>query len=528
MADTQDASAAQATSLLKEAERRLKSCGEQRRDFEEDYREAAKFVMPHGVRDFSGQTAMRRQKPDDAYELFSSIARAAHNDFSSDVVNTFLPRHAKWAKAEAGIRIPEDQKDRITQQIGGFEKSVFDAMAASSLYDVAPQFMQHLSIGTGGIWIQDLGAATPLHCEVVPFTELKIGMGPYGGIDIRFWEKPVPYADLPDMFPGRTFHSEIQAKIKDKSTAMANVTRGGWRIWSDPGVYQWRYIVMIDCKDMVESTVLRGSGCFPLIIGRWNPCPGLAYGIGPTLDALADIRTDDELAYVLMEGLDRVVNPAIVYPDDGMLNFGAGIGGGYAFPSLPGSARDIKTLELGGRLDHGYFSQTEYERRIRRLFFQDKPFQRGATPPSASQWLGEATEKQQRLGAPAAPLWSESISEIWMRFAYLEQIRQGFAPIKLNDGSIVLLRPINPVIRGQKEEEVLQAVRIMGIIVQNYGLQMAMALVDPETITNIKSALGDELVKLRDADEIAMLIGQFLAAGTATGAPGEAVGALGA
>ena len=65
----------------------------------------------------------------------------------------------------------------------------------------------------------------------------------------------------------------------------------------------------------------------------------------------------------------------------------------------------------------------ERKRRVRRLFYNDFPEQKGKTPPTLGQWLDEIVEAQKKIGTPGYAFWREFPYEAFQRFSYIGEKR---------------------------------------------------------------------------------------------------------
>lgn len=486
-------------SLSKEAQMRLKGADEHFEEVREWLEEVMSFTMPRKL----DKTADRARTDEEVILLYTSIGIDVTNDFASDMAQAFMPREVEWVDLEPGTAIPPEQNKEIKDKIKALKKRIFKEIAASNFYDRTNPAWKDIGVSTGGMFIQDIHPLLPVDCQHIPGHQLRIQTGPRGGIDDRFWCRKVFWKDIPSLLPGAALSNKQKDKIEKKPLDRVKIAQGGWRDWSKPEFLftpRWQWVDMIE-NDVVNGRMLDGTGIMPILIGRWDPSSESPWGTGPGYNALADMRSLDELKGDLLENIHKAVNPPMLYPEDGVINPRDGVSAGDWLPSMPGSGRDIQPLFKGADIDAGFFGEDHFERIIRRHFFQDEPVQRGKTPPTLGQWLDEAQRIQQRIGGPAAPLWSEYIFEIFLRFNRILTNRNEVAPVSLSDGKVVNLVPVNPIQRSQKQEDVLLATRLLEIGQQFFPDILPAIVNAPETLKQIKEALGDDLVELEDADQ---------------------------
>jgi hypothetical protein len=224
--------------------------------------------------------------------------------------------------------------------------------------------------------------------------------------------------------------------------------------------------------------------------------------------SLADLRQADELAGLKIEGIDFQTRPPIGYPDDSMAALENGIEPGMAYPIRPGSAQDIKELFKPGQVDGVMYETQLTEERIRTLHFSDAPTQRGKTPPTATQWAGEITINQRRIGTPGKSFWAEFCAGIFKRFKYLLEKRGTLEPIKVN-GNEVAVYPVNPAQRAADMLEVENAIRLIQIGSQAFPEEWKGVVDGGKTIEAFKEKLNDMLVVFRDPANIQKAIEQI-------------------
>ncbi len=508
--------------LTKDAKERIAACQKHWNKVQCWIDDVMAFVQPRNVRPGSTRFIDEQGRVD----LFTSMGIEVNGDFASDLLTAFTPQDIEWIDLEPGSEVPDGERGSIKDQAKKLKEAVFQDISRSNFYTVVPNAYKDIGVSTGAIYIQDIAPSLPANVQHVPLWQLLIQVGPYGGIDDRFWKRKVYWKDIQALFPGiaRELPSDMQMKMKDKRLDTVEIVQGGWRIWDDITSEVWQWVNMID-GFIVRPQVLKGAGSMPLIVGRWDPNTVSPWGTGPGYNAMADLRSLDDVNYNIIDGIGRTINPPTTYPDDGVINPHEGVEAGDWVPARPGSAEDIKPLISGARLDLGYFTKEDFEHTIRRHHFLDQPVQRGKTPPTLGQWLDEAQRIQKRLGVPAAPMFSEIAAEVWLRFHRIQINRGKASEIRLKSGEIVQMVPVNPVRRAQRQEDVLLATRLMEIITQFFGPEVARVVVNmPGTVKAIQDALGDDLVKLENMDQATALV----TLQTVLGLVGQAPGAMGA
>jgi hypothetical protein len=498
------------TDLEKEFSQRLADARRQKAHVDQDLREGYFFTAPRRARDVSSSaTPSEPSREKDAGDLQISLGMEVAQDFATEMLNTFTPEVMKWAEQKAGVDVPEEAADEINERISKQTTVIFDAIKASNFYSAAAQsYVPDLSLGTVGLWIDDQRPAEPFHCQPVPVRELEINIGPNGKVDDRFIVRRTKYRHLPALLKGAELPAAIADKVKSKANEWCTVTWGWWRLWNKTEDVFWQAAVRVGEK-IVSDAELRGEGSCPLIVKRFNPDSMFAWGDGPALQALPELRRLDEMEALDIEGYDFRVHRPFFYPDDGVINFENGIEPGRGYKARPwGPSQPFVPMDFGGGNGSEEFKLDKVERRIKRLFFVDQPEQAGKTPPTAEQWMDEMQRAKRRIGTPGKTFFDEGPAEVFLRFKYLLEQRGTIEPVKVN-GKTVSLTPYDPTEQAQEFQEVQTAGRILQMGQANFAQIMPVVVDAIETLKNIKRKLRDNIVVIREPDQIAAAVQQL-------------------
>lgn len=485
----------------KEFSSRLKTAKSWRDAAEPFIKESLKYCCPGREGDFDRQNG---DIYEDESEVFISIAEDMATDLAGDLVNYYTPAEAKWGEFLVTIPIQEDQAEAVLAKVQEREDDLFEMITSSNYNDIAPQWaFEAASHGTPGLWVQKAHLQQPIHCEVVPPQQIYITPGHLGYLD-RFREVTVLSSTLPALFDGWEVSlkdDSLARKIKEPDQS-SKVIWGFWVNWDDPAIPKWFCEITVDGKRVTpEKPLDLGplAGSCPLIIGRFNPQTGKPWGRGPGWKALPDLRVMDDMAEIILSGLDQSLMNTIIYPDDGFLDLSEGLEAGRAYPAHRGFTRDqIYDLSRNVNVDQGYFAEEKMEAKIARAFYQDGPRQRGETPPTATQWLDERRRVQQRLGKPSAPLWSEFILPLIQRFEYLAVESGRLDGAITHNGQTISIQPISPLQKAQNQDKVMVARSNLDLAFSVMGEQVGQVVDMQKTFRNIVKVSGDQLTEIMD------------------------------
>jgi len=158
----------------------------------------------------------------------------------------------------------------------------------------------------------------------------------------------------------------------------------------DPGIskaHKWASVHILTEKDHV----LKAGGFheFPAACPRWTKLSGEIYGRSPSMKSFPDILMINEMKKTTIRSGQKIVDPPMVVPDDGVtlpLNINPG-GINYKRPGVEG----IEPLKTEGRVDFGFQLISDVKLDIRQAYFIDQ-LQLASDGPQMT-----ATEVQQRI-----------------------------------------------------------------------------------------------------------------------------------
>lgn len=513
--------------LLEEALRRLSAARSEKAAFLTDFIEAFQFCMPWRVK--PGQTTSATRTNTES-QNFTSLGPMMTSDFASDIADTFAPEHTDWAKEEisasvlaqfeagANVGDVDDLKAKVDLDC----KIVLDAIGASNFYETFKQGAKDLSISAFAMIIEDPGKGAAIRCQVVPIPELQMLRAPTGGIGVRAWEQKLTVQDIEELFPDKTLPKKVLEK-RGRKQASVTKTQIAWRDYASPGVLAWHMMALLD-DEPLEYSHHEGDGSCSIIPCRWDPDAPFAWGTGPAIVALPEYRSLDEVEYLSLKGLARVIDPPIAYDDDGVINLEGGLANGVMIPRLEGSKLDVIESQHPNSMSDGEAKAQKLEHKIRRHYYLDEPQQEGLTPPTLGQWMDESMRRQRRLGTPAAAIWTEFLSEVFLRFRYLMVKRGDLKPVTFK-GQAIVLRPVNPLKRAAEMEEAAASLRTLQSIASLFGPQiLPEVLVVGATIHKIvqqAQATGLTLKREADIDKALADAAQMAKVGAAAAAAGQ-------
>ena len=499
-----------------QARRRLVDARRQKAPFEYDMREGYVFAAPHRAMTVSSTSAKPMGKVFDIPQIYTSLGFEMCGDFPTVIINTFFPQTQQWLTRRPSSYVPPEQRLKIERMTAQADDTIFKAILASNFYaECGKAFNPDLALGTVGLWIEQPHTWKPPVVQCVPIREMEINIGPDGSIDDRFVVRWTRYRYLKDVLPNIPIPRKVVEKGERDDNKQVVVVWGFWRIYDDSGVEKWQHTITVDGL-LAHEAEIKGEGSCPLIVARFNATPDWAWGVGPLIQSLPDLRVVDELTKNKQRNVDFALSPPISFPDSSFANIQDGIESGMAYAIRPGEEGAIKNLYAFPPIDAAIYMTQDLEARIKRLFFLDWPQQDGKTPPTATQWLDEMTLAQRRIGTPGLVFWQEFCAGVFTRFNYLLE-KAGMVDKILVDGvqgrkHTVSMLPYNPAIRSAEQEEVALFSRFAQIGAGAFPEEWKLATDGTKTLQQIANKMGINTIwQQRDDGDMEQAVQQMAA-----------------
>lgn len=214
-----------------------------------------------------------------------------------------------------------------------------------------------------------------------------------------------------------------------------------------------------------SGAVLEESGYheLPYMCPRWAKVSGEAYGRGPGLTALSDVRVLNAMSRTALMAAEKMSDPPLMVPDDGFLGPIHSGPGGLSYYRA-GSQDRIEALPV--RVDLGSIEAMIERRRqsIRRIFLADQ-LAPEASNGTATEALIRQAEKMRILGPVLGRMQTEFLAPLIER-TFNILLREGELPPwpkNLPQGSLRVdyATPVAQAQRQAEAENLAQAVRYL-------------------------------------------------------------------
>lgn len=225
--------------------------------------------------------------------------------------------------------------------------------------------------------------------------------------------------------------------------------------------------------------VLKQSGFFesPYIVPRWTKISGEIYGRSPGMKALSDIKMVNAMKKAVIQGAQKVVDPPLQAPDDGVL-LPLKTAPGKINYYRAGSKDRIEPLITGSRPDLGEDIINNVKEDIRKAFFIDQLQIRQADRMTATEVMQRREEQLRMLGPILGRQHFEFLKPLVDRLFGIMSRKKLFKPAPAElQGKDLEVKYTSQIARVQETSDADNVTRV-------FGLLSPIASAKPEVLDN--------------------------------------------
>lgn len=290
--------------------------------WEQHWQEVAERVWPT----MAEMTGWRTPGEKRSEKIFDSTAQRALPRFAAAMDSMLTPATQMWHGLRTGI--PELDDNVVVQRwCDNLRDILFRQRYAPTANFASQAFECYMSLGafgTSALFIDEIPGVT-LRYRAIPLSELVIDLDHTGRVDTvyRCFQLTARQAmQIPgwaDKLP-RGIKSSAEARANDMFEFVHCVKPNGDYMAGRAGPqgmrYQSRYVSR-------EGQVLLDDGGYrsmPYAVGRYVTGPREIYGRSPAMEALADIKSLQEMEKTMLRMAHRMVDPPLILSEEGALN----------------------------------------------------------------------------------------------------------------------------------------------------------------------------------------------------------------
>lgn len=463
------------------------------------YDEVFKYTMPSR----NGYFSKNGQGYDEKREnLFSSVGEASADEFVNRIQGDVFPIDFNWIKMEAGVLVPEDDKEKYNKSLDGISKvlgelknkSNFDTAISECLYDlVAGTFVLSLLEGT---------EESPFNFQPIPIKDFCYEEGKMGEVAYIFRNLEMEV----NMIKQQWFEAEDMnlsdycKEGKGQSIELLETT------YKDYDTNKWIYEVFV--KEDKSIIVRREMKSCPFIVFRWTKASNEIYGRGTGLKALPDLKT---LNKILENSLTAQAYqlPIFLAQEDGLFDIDNVILEAGAIIPVPSTATgnpSLTPLQVGGNFDITTYGIQDMIMRVQKIMLASTlPADNSGQRMTATEVAQRQSDLMTSLGAVYGRLFSELYTplikrmvEIAQKFGYLKD-EFDIDTINSFKTNVVINTPVALQLKKQETMSAVNSIQLFQTFDPN--LSLFQASVDTKELGRrllLNSGVPSDLVFSKD------------------------------
>ena len=224
----------------------------------------------------------------------------------------------------------------------------------------------------------------------------------------------------------------------------------------------------------------------PAFIPRWRKTADSMWGNSPAMAALADILTLNQLVELILASCEKVVDPAIITTERGLLSDLDLNAGGI---NIVRKIDELVPFESRARFDVSELQREKLQRSIQQAFYVDQLEMKDSPAMTATEVQVRYELMQRLLGPTLGRLSSDYLDPmVKLTFANLYRYKRlpKPPPVVANNPSAMDIVYTGPLSRSQRADQA-------GAVERMLGLVLPLSEINPEIIDTID---WDELVRI--------------------------------
>lgn len=408
---------------------RAKSLFTDRKPYEAYWDTAYRFMLPERAVFFNRD--QNRQDPDSiADEVFDSTAEDSAERLANLILARLTPPWQTWFRLVPGDDVlDEAQREQMRAPLQLAARRMHRALAKGNFYqEFQPMLLDRIIGGTGALARDPGDADTPVRFRCTPLSDTALAEDGHGRVVAIAQCQRYNLRELVRAYP-----DGVPALVREQHQGTADkreLTVYHLEVREVDGTYAGATVLEKgpELLDKYTSATPRRFAT------RWTKIPGSAYGRGPGLRALSDVRALNKLKEMsLKQAMLAVAGPYTVL-DDGVINpMTIAIEPGELIPVASNDLNNpsIRPLEQGADFNVSMFNIEELRNSVKSVFMMDQFGDLNRTPLSATEVMERTRIIAQDLGASIARLQHEVLVPV-LQATFQALVEAGQLPEELS------------------------------------------------------------------------------------------------
>jgi len=378
--------------------KRYKACKSKRTNWDEHWRDVARYVIPNKENVFDYKSRAKGDKK--GLRLYDSSA-AHYNELLASALHSMLTNPSvQWFELTTGDR-EIDKNPKVRDYLQKTVRRIHQILNNTNFQtEIHELYLDLGSFGTGAMLISE-DDENVINFSSRPIYQFYIEENFKHEIDTFFIEMPMSARQLIQKYGEENLSDKLCKECKDKPDDMHNVImmvtpntdRNPKRKDSKGKVYSSLHIYE------KEGLILKEGGFdeFPAVFPRWMKDSMEVYGRSPGMKALPEIKMINAMMRTIIRAAQKMVDPPLMIPDDSFMNFNTKPGG--LNPYRSGTQDKVYPIEIRGQIGIGLEILRDTRERIKESYFIDQ-LQLREGPQMTATEVNARTDEHLRLLGP--------------------------------------------------------------------------------------------------------------------------------
>ena len=409
----------------KDVKKRVEGMFSERQIYESLWETAYEYIAPERAVFF---TKNQRSPNEVGDEVFDSTAIDDAERLVNLLLSRLTPPWQKWFRIEPGPALDDPQlREQVRPLLQQAEDRMFTLLSRSNFYqELQPALLDRVVGGTAVLGMRPDYDDETVRFKATPLAEAAVQEDNAGEVIGVARRADWSYRELTRTYGEQLPQEFIESAQNDPDKRKHTLYEAEFR--TAAGDFE-SYVFLKDTPKFLASGV---STAPHMLATRWTKVPGSAYGRGPGLRALADVRALNKIKELALKNAAKAVAGVYTVVDDGIIN-------PYTLSMEPGTFLPVQTndvqnpsiaeLPQSGNFDVAMFQMDDLRSAIARVFLADQFGSLERTPRTATEIQERTNIVAQELGSTVARLQHELLQPLlkavfhWM--GEMEQLPSG-------------------------------------------------------------------------------------------------------
>lgn len=377
--------------------------------------------------------------------IYDSTAEEGLEQFSSRLQGSLIPSWQQWMKLVSGDDVPKGEREAADKALVEATDTFFTHLNHSNFDTEITPGLTDLGIGTGCIMVEEneFNENSAVIFTNIPLAELHIEKPARGAVKNVWRKQKVEAGSIETTWPDADIPEDL-AKIIKKDPLQDVEIKVAMLFNTESKKYDQ---LVIWEKKVIFS---QSFNTRRMIVFRWKVTPGEAYGRGPAINKLPDIRTANKIVELTLGNAALQMTGVFTGRSDGIFNpHTVTIAPGSIIPvaSNDNANPSIRGLPLSGNLGIADNLLEQMKNSIRKGFFSDPLGDLNDPVRSATENIIRNQEFLKNAGASIGRQISELVEPLVAAVIDILQER-GKIPKIVVDGKDVTIKQTSPLAKA--------------------------------------------------------------------------------